>query len=575
MNKIKRLIVFALAAIMVLAMAVPAMAAEGDPKITLDLSSVGSATGQEAGHEYRAYQVFQGTVEGSTISVTDWGTDLTGANTIIAELKANDAFKVSGTNVFADAQDAAAVAKILSANPTVAIDFAKALNSHVTKTTGKQLSSTTPLEVTPGYYLIKDWGEKASDDDFISANILEVVKDVTVAPKGSKPTPDKGVTASATAPAMPNTNKTANAEIGEKVFYTLKGTISKNVDSYDTYFYEFEDHMSAGLTFHKIESVVLKNSQDNNMQTYSLKSGSTGDYTVTEPEKKTGGTEPTEAPALGGGTLKITFDNLLASTPTLTSNDYVFVVYSAYVNKSAVQGGVGNDNDVVINYSNDPNTNDKGKSEPSEATVFDVELDVSKVNAKDNTRTLAGAEFILRKGSGNDVLYAVLDSASTAGEAPNVKNIGPYTLKSWTSERNDATVMITSAANGDYQQIRIKGLDASNYTLIETKAPAGYDTPTGKNAETDFTISMTTSGATDQEGANQFKITSLTIKVGEGQATNGNTTTGVVSTTIQNTNDITLPSTGGIGTTIFTVVGSILIIGAAILLINRRRNAAK
>ena len=214
MKNLKKLFTAVLATVMVLAMALPAMAVN----ITLNLPTTPAGEVQEAGHTYKAYQVFAGSVEGSTISVTGWGKDLINTGSIINDLKANTAFGTGTANVFADCTDAASVAKVLSLNPTMAIDFAKALNSHVAQSGGTALTAGTPAEVDPGYYLIKDWGPAASEDDFISANILEVVKNVEVAPKGSKPTPDKRVTGQENAPAPAGEEpggKTALTEIGK------------------------------------------------------------------------------------------------------------------------------------------------------------------------------------------------------------------------------------------------------------------------------------------------------------------------------------------------------------------------
>jgi len=717
MRKLRKVLSLIIVAAMVLSMGIIAGATSApatQPTITLKLPETPGQTDQEDGHTYKAYQVFAGSVEGKTISVTGWGKDLINTGSIISELKANDAFKAGdpAKNVFDDCTDAASVAKVLSQNPTMAVDFAKALNSHVARNSGTELTKNTAVTVDPGYYLIKDWGPTGSDDDFISANILEVVKNVEVEPKGSKPIPDKRVTSQETAPAPqveePG-SKTAVTEIGKKVYYTLKGTISKNVDSFGTYFYEFEDHMSGGITFNQIESVVLHNADHNVQATYTAE-GANPDYVVTKPDNTMEGV--TGTPANGGGTLKITFANLKGSTETLlaanmpngrtattlTVNDHVYVVYSAYVNKNAIQGGIGNDNDVVINYSNNPNTNDKGKSEPSEASVFTLELDVDKVNAKNNDVTLKGAEFVLRRGTegsyqyaimervtdwkkdGDDQLYypktftwnatdkkwdvtedknsevktadativdtdydaeeqsvkdanprptvtganakvpksqqmyypttttwntttkkwettsaVTLTSAATGtlvdtgydAEDAEIKTANPkpaapankpgpivrtgdYILTGWTGTKAEATTLSTEL-DGEYVKLMLKGLEAATYALEETKAPAGYDLPAAPNNVTTVTIAATADGSTDQSGANQFKLNSLTIKVGQGEAKSGDTVNGIVATTIENSNDLTLPSTGGIGTYIFYALGGILVLGAAIMLVVRKR----
>jgi fimbrial isopeptide formation D2 family protein/LPXTG-motif cell wall-anchored protein len=692
------------ALLIVAALAPAAMATDptpAKPKITLDSSA---ANVQPQTHDYKAYQIFKGTVAGTTISVTDWGTGIDG-EAFLAALKADEKFGAGASNLFANCTDAASVAKVINAfsdKDANAIEFAKVANPYLK--TGTDVT-TTGVEVDPGYYLVKDVNSNVPEgqEDFTSANIMKVVNDVTVTPKGSVPTPGKTVTTNAA--AAPNATaegkKTDTADIGDTVYFTLTGTVSDALANFDEYFFEFEDHPSNGLTFNKIEAIYVGGTKyvytdggaSNSLikadgaPSYSAVSDTTdknpaqegwfeaimgGDpaaivgykatedatpvsgktyytigitsgahFAVTEPAN-TVATErnrlddPTACPENGGGTMKVTFPNL-RNLPNLQVTDEIRVVYSAIVNKNAIQGGVGNDNDVVLNYSNDPNNKDKGKSIPSESTVFNVTLDVEKVNAADKTKNLAGAGFVLSRevtdGGVTNTEYAIVERQDngdykligwtttaytgepkdnpnllittngtedtyTAVETPSgdphsegwyqvVAGSDPVTYEA----TNDTTVQAgktyyTKSSSPKYKPLVVKGLEyAKTYKLTETVAPAGYDVPAAPKNETTFAIVAATSGTTSDDGANQFKLDTLEIEIKSGDGAtagnggsskaNGDKTTGTVEATITNSNDLTLPQTGGIGTTIFYTVGALLVVGAGVLLVTRRRVAVK
>ena len=123
---------------------------------------------------------------------------------------------------------------------------------------------------------------------------------------------------------------------------------------------------------------------------------------------------------------------------------------------------------------------------------------------------------------------------------------------------------MTSDANGKFA---IAGLDAGNYYLRETKAPVGYNL-----LKDDIAVVI---AATLDKSENSPALTALTIQIDSGSAANGNLATGVVSTDVKNNSGAVLPETGGIGTTIFYVVGGVLFVGAAVLLVVKRRMSMK
>jgi LPXTG-motif cell wall-anchored protein len=167
---------------------------------------------------------------------------------------------------------------------------------------------------------------------------------------------------------------------------------------------------------------------------------------------------------------------------------------------------------------------------------------VTKVDGKDNTKKLKDAEFELKNSEGQ---WAVVENGKLTG---------------WTTE-DKATVL----KSGDDGKFVIAGLDAGTYYLKETKAPAGYNL-----LANEITIEIAATLNTAEDAA---ALTALTISVDNGKAENGDLASGVVNATVKNNQGSTLPETGGMGTTMFYIFGAILMVGAAVLLITKRRMA--
>ena len=204
----------------------------------------------------------------------------------------------------------------------------------------------------------------------------------------------------------------------------------------------------------------------------------------------------------------------------------VYVVYSAVVNENAVVGGEGNPNTSHLSYGDERNT----KTTPgSNTTTYTWSFDVLKYGNGDETNVLANAEFVLLNSNKSKV--AVVENGKLTGwmELPAAGEGGSV----W-----PANTILKTNENG---KISIAGLDADTYYLREIKAPAGYNV---LKDDVEVKIDPTVSDKT-------------TVKV-------------------DNLSGTELPSTGGMGTTFFYVAGSILLLGAAVLLVTKKRmNAAK
>ena len=132
-----------------------------------------------------------------------------------------------------------------------------------------------------------------------------------------------------------------------------------------------------------------------------------------------------------------------------------------------------------------------------------------------------------------------------------------------------AGTTLTSGADGKFV---IAGLDAGSYYLRETKAPAGYNLL--KN-DISVTITATLDKSENNPALTELKLSVKDDKTGaEATESNGSVDTGIVATNVVNNSGTELPSTGGMGTTIFYVLGSILVIGAVVLLITKKRMSA-
>ncbi|MCF2617886.1 SpaH/EbpB family LPXTG-anchored major pilin [Oscillibacter valericigenes] len=236
------------------------------------------------------------------------------------------------------------------------------------------------------------------------------------------------------------------------------------------------------------------------------------------------------APAADGDTFDVTFTQ--AFCDTLKANDQIVISYTATLNENAVIAGEGNPNTSKVSYGDSSNT----KYTPdSQTKTYTWDVDVFKYTREGETeKALAGATFTLSKNTDDELTPIALVS-----EGNNVYRVA------MTGE-NSTVTEITTDATGKFT---IQGLDADTYYLDETKAPDGYN----------------------------ILASPITIVIGDNGVVNGTAETpqGVDEVKVLNQTGSVLPSTGGIGTTIFYVLGTILVLGAGVLLVTRKRMSAE
>lgn len=204
----------------------------------------------------------------------------------------------------------------------------------------------------------------------------------------------------------------------------------------------------------------------------------------------------------------------------------IVVTYTATVNKNAI--AVISTNQAKLTYSNDPTTGETKDSQTEEQKVYTSKIVIDKFETdKKDTVKLEGAEFVLYKKAPNDadqnaIQYYKQDETTKA--------------VSWVDAIADAT-KVTTDANG---AASFDGLANGTYYLVETKAPAGY------NQLTEAKDVVVTGSITDS--------TKLSV-----------------TAEVANSAGTLLPSTGGMGTTIFYVLGAVLVVGAGVLLVTKKR----
>ena len=390
------------------------------------------------------------------------------------------------------------------------------------------VSNGNSLTVPTGYYLIKDTGP-VNDGEAYSLYVVQVVGPTTISPKVGTTTSDKKVkdTNDSAANSTTDWQDSADYDIGDAVPFKLSATIAQDYTSY-THGYKltFHDKEDAGLTFNASSVKVYVDGEE-------ITSGFT---VVTEG-------------LTGGCTFEVRFANL-KDIASVKARSVISVEYTSTLDTDATVGSAGNKNTSHVTYTNNPNdeqAGENGKTRDDVVIVFTYQTivnkvtknpayDASKDTGKTGTDSDGNKEFISLKG---------------AGFTLHKKNAsGTYEAVESELKGEDMTTFTWS------------GLDDGDYKLVETTTPAGYNTI----ADIEFTITATHDVSSDNP---------TLISLSGGDKFTGKVSTGVVSANIENQSGAQLPSTGGIGTTIFYVLGSVLVIGAAVLLVTKKRMSTK
>lgn len=533
MKSMKKLVTLLLSLVMLCALAMPAMA-EGDGNRSITIN------GAVAGHTYTAYQVFSGVYykgdrqtdtskDKEYLSDVQWGKDVDG-NKILEELHENALLKASFEGK-TSAEDVAYVLQGFNDKSQQMDEFARVVSHHLstTENSGKVTiqQDGTNNKITPlaaGYYFVKDTG-KIGDNEIATKFLVEVVGEAKVTVKAQVPEFEKEIVKD----NATDNNKGTSVNVGDTVTFRLTAKVP-DMASFDNYTFTIHDTLSDGLTFDRTSvKVTANNNTPVATDKYTLNyTAGDQDFTIAFTKDQLNGlVSHTDDDATFGAT--------------------IVVEYNATLNEKALTTDKEN-NTAYLEYTNDPSNTGAGnikKTPDAPVYVYDFDLEIAKYDGTDGNKEtdkakkLSGATFVLYrvKGEGNDAekLYYVQNTKTKA--------------VTWSKDETAATKWITD----NQGKVTFQGIAAGTYYLHETQAPAGYNSLEG-DVKVEITANYKDNGELDGSSA---------TSTDNGQY--------IQVQAIPNKAGAVLPSTGGIGTTIFYVLGSILALGAAVLLIAKKR----
>ena len=546
MNKTSKLLSLLLVLAIVFSLSVTALAADTTYTITVN------GSGTVADHTFEAYQIFKGDLHapetnegGNTSKILSnivWGT---GVNTNAEGFA--EAFPVS----------AAATAELLT-TVEQARAFAKKIAPFLsdvhTDCSTKDGSGNYVISGLPaGYYLVKDKDNTLTGaNDFYTAYLMKVVADVTATPKGEKPTLEKQIQNNNTGEW--STTGNVAFQLGDTVNFRIITSVP-DVSRYpDGYTYIVHDTMTVGFTSKVTADAASVSIVIDNNPTDTL----AGDYytIVLNPHSDTGETSH--------------FDLTINISKAITDGkiqpgDKLYINYAAVLNEKADVYQIGryaNTNTAQLEYSNNPNGEGTGKTPESKVNAWTFPAIISKVDGKDNTKTLEGAKFVLSRNPNlkvsdmkcdeNGVPTVTTDLIPLFAPGDQQTSTAAYDIA--TAEQVDAGTNITYVV--ELGSKVLAGFGEHAYYLYETKAPDGYNLLSEpvkftfhSSATNDF-VAGDPAWITLNDSA--IKLTGMQFE-------------------IANNSGATLPETGGIGTTLFYVIGALLVVGAGVLLVTKKR----
>jgi len=536
MKGIKKILALALAMVMAFGLTATNVFADAEDPTTATIST------NTEGHTYKVFQIFTGDPEvndatnSATLTNLKYGANTKGTGRTVGNAVSQtdiEALKsISATAVNVDD-----VADLAAMNDFVEIDDTKAF---------KTVTIDSSQEVPTGYYLIKDLDDSQDTHDAsYTLYLMAVLKNgetYVITPKGDKPSVEKKVKdINDSEGTTTGWQDSADYDIGDEIPYKLTGTLPSNFANYATYkTYTFTDTFIRGLTMSnaQVEDVTVTIDEDgtsikdnfnvtftNNILTVSLKEG-------VDLKKVTG----------------------------LDATKKIVVKYNATLTKDATIGKEGNPNKVDLTYSNNPNVGgdgDFGKTPEDKVIVFTYKAVVDKIDKDGNA--LTGAGF---------TLYKVPAGITMPASGTNVEKNAAIAIMP------GVNVVKTIEATATNSQFSFEGLDDGTYVLCETTTPTGYNTMEPLKFVINATHSveaaepvLLTLSATEPFTANNLE----SATVSKTNKSSHNRVSGEAYAEIVNNSGAELPETGGIGTTIFYAIGSVLVVGAGILLISKKR----
>ncbi len=539
---ISRVMAFALAMMMVLGMNMSALAAS-----TLNIS------GTKANGNVEAFKLFdrtQSKINDKAVSYTlnkkyEGYFTQTGK---VGEGKTGDALSAAAYEYVSGLSGEANSEKL----STFAADMWKWIASQSGMTadaTVAAIADTTTLSLEAGYYLVFPAGASVLKNTAKSpAMLLDVdgTSTINATLKSEYPTVEKKVktTAGGTAEAA------GTVKPGDTITYTITSKVP-DVSGYNKgYVFKINDTLSEGLTFEKLTSVKIG---DTNLEE--------ANYKLTNPVGEDAQKLTLELKNMATGTA----GSMTPNTTVYPVGATITVTYTATVNEKAVTGINPNTNKASVTYSNDPSTDGTGTSEEVHADVYTFAFDIYKYTLTNdqqddvagNRTGLAGAQFKLYAANGD----AKGDEISLVDESNGV----------YRQAKDDTETKVEYITTGDTGIVTIKGLKDGTYYLTETKAPDGFNKLVG---DIKVEIKNLTYATDDTTKLESFDV--VYTMPGETSTTVTVTTDGKAQIPVRNNAGTVLPSTGGNGGIVFTIVG-VAIIGVMMVssLVSKKRKNAK
>lgn len=510
------------------------------------MTTVFAADANLTNHTYKAYQIFKGTQAAGSdkLAEVDWAAGVNGSDLLTA-LKAETAFNGAFANC-TSAADVAAAMEGWADKSANAMLFAK--YAYANKAGEGTTVANGQTGLAAGYYLVVDNTNVSNVENGVKNLAL-----LQLTNKGTFTIENKTDVPELVKKVKENSNATwqdaADYNVGDDVPFQLTATLPTDYANYEHYYMEFNDTLSDGL---KLNASSIKVTVAGNVLPKNVENAK---YYIYGTQNK----------------FQVVIYDLKEAYPNAKANETVVVEYTAKLTGEAVvYGKPGNPNTAKLVYSNNPNNTanptpsnpgtpgtpdkpqnpenpdtpdkpsnpgtpgtptDNGKTPEDKVVVFTYQLDVNKTDKDGNA--LSGAGFTLYRGTGNDKV------------AVGTEITGVTTFQ-------------------------FKGIDAGTYTLVETTVPNGYN----KAADVVFKVVATYTESDDNPVLTSLDVNDInnnSITVGENAAFSITTDAKAIETTVINKAGATLPETGGMGTTIFYALGSILVIVAGVMLITRRR----
>lgn len=509
---------------------------------------------------YKGIQIFKAKVTKDNGTTKVSGIEWAGTGTEIQTAVVNAIKAKEKTYSSKNAQDAAdwlnANAGVTGADSKVASDNVLSLIADNLdgvsgwKTTNAGDPSLSGLDA--GYWLFLTNGvDKTAADkstDTFSSPVYAVIdgqNDMTVTPKKDVPTVDKKIVNAKGDKEL----DASDSRVGQKVTYNLYGTVADNYDTYGSYFYQFSDQLSKGLTLEPGFTATLYANKDLAQDDINHANGIDVTSSFIQSAESVD-------PATGNKTTTWTCDNL-KSVKGVAAGSCIVVSYKAKINSEATVGdNAGNTNTVELKYSNNPMTNDYGTTVPDEVKTYTYGLKLNKVDLG-TEKALPGAKFTIKVSAAAD---------------PSL--VGKYVQSDGALGADEHK--FTTGVDG---AITVTGLGAGTYKVEETDAPENYD-------KVAFNFTINESGTTgESSNADKYELDgpSNQVIIGmpngekgdnklEAETDTATNNDGTLNITVGDTKRVGLPLTGLNGVTFTWIAGgAVLCIGVAHLIRSRKQ----